>query len=486
MIRNDYRNNALVKVKKHIIWVFACHLVFSMGFAQSDSPSQFTLEDCIALALENNNDLKRSDLQTKSSIVNFKQSKNALLPTLNANYNIGVNDGRSIDPFTNSYSNQELTFSTLGVNLNTTVFNGFRVLNSIKQGKFNMKASEMELEEAKQNLVLQVTVGYIRILNSRDLLGLSKARLTTTEAQLKRLQTQYDEGAGNPVDYTDMQGQYTRDKVTIIEAENSFKAAILDFMVLLNLDTDSEKDFENVSGLIESQTYPYSASEVYNDALQNLATFKSRQFRIDAANSGVKVARSGYYPEISVFGQLNTNYSSAAEVFTETGTRVTETGEFVTIANQDYPVLQNQREFSSSKISYEDQFDNNLNSVVGVSVRVPLFNGFRAKNEVQLQKIELEQSEIELENTKLLFKQSIEQAYNDMESAYNRYHILLDQVTAFEESYRINEVRFNNGVSNIIEYINSKNNMDSARLNLNNAKYEYLLRVKILDYYRGV
>ncbi len=486
MIRNDYRNNALVQVKKHVIWVFVWNIFLSIGFAQNTQRPQFTLDDCIELALENNNDLKTSKLQTKSSIINYKQSINELLPNLNANYNIGVNDGRSIDPFTNSYSNQELTFSTLGVNLNTTIFNGFRILNSIKQNKFNMKASEMELEEAKQNLMLQVTIGYIQILNSRDLLDLSKSRLTTTKVQLKRLKTHYEEGVGNPVDYTDMQGQYAIDKVNNAEAENSFKSAILDFMTLLNLDSDSEKDFEDVSGLIESEKYSFTANDVYNDALQNLATFKSKQFRIDAADSGVKVARSNYYPEISFFGQINTNYSSAAEVFTETGSSITETGDFVTIANQNYPVLQNQRQFSRSKISYEDQFDNNLNSVVGVSVRVPLFNGFRAKNAVQLQKIELEASEIELENTKRLFKQSIEQAYNDMELAFSKYHILLDQVTAFEESYRINEVRFNNGVSNIIEYISSKNNMDAAQLNLNKAKYEYLLRVKILDYYRGI
>ena len=475
-----------MKTKRVGIWVFVWSLFFSFGFAQNTQKSQFTLNDCILLALENNNDLKRSKLQTKSSTINYKQSKNELLPNLNMNYNIGVNDGRSIDPFTNSYSNQQLTFSTLGVNLNTTIFNGFRVLNSIKQSKFNMKASEMELEEAKQNLMLQVTIGYIQILNSRDLLELSKSRLTTTETQLKRLQTHYDEGVGNPVDYTDMQGQYAMDKIGIVDAENNLKAAVLGFITLLNIDSDSEKDFENISGLIESDKYALSANDVYNDALQNLATFKSKQFRIDASDSGIKVARSNYYPEISLFGQLNTNYSSAAEVFTETGSSITETGDFVTIANQDYPVLENQKEFFGSKISYEDQFENNLNSVVGVSVRVPLFNGFRAKNAVQLQKIELETSMLELENTKLLLKQSIEQAYNSMESAFSRYHILLDQVEAFEESYRINEVRFNNGVSNIVEYISSKNNMDSAKLNLNNAKYEYLLRIKIVEYYRGI
>ncbi len=474
------------KTQRILLLIALYYLLLPMGFAQNSQQSQFTLNDCIELAIENNNDLKRSKLQTKSSIINYKQLKNELLPNLNMNYNIGVNNGRSIDPFTNSYSNQELTFSILGVNSNITIFNGFRVLNSIKQNKFNMKASEMEQEEAKQNLILQVTIGYIQILNSRDLLELSKSRLITTETQLKRLKTHYNEGVGSPVDYTDMQGQYAMDKIGIVDAENNLKTAVLDFITLLNLDSNSENNFENIFGLIESDKYALSANDVYNDALQNLATFKSKQFRIDAADSGIKVARSNYYPEISVFGQLNTNYSSAANVFTETGSSIIETGDFVTIANQDYPVLQNQRQFSGSKISYEDQFDNNLNSVVGVSVRVPLFNGFRAKNLVQLQKIELEETMLELESTKLIFKQSINQAYNNMESAFSRYHILLDQVEAFKESYRINEVRFNNGVSNIVEYISSKNNMDAAQLNLNKVKYEYLLRVKILDYYRGI
>jgi outer membrane protein len=140
---------------------------------------------------------------------------------------------------------------------------------------------------------------------------------------------------------------------------------------------------------------------------------------------------------------------------------------------------------TSNKIDYLNQFDNNLNTVVSVSVRIPLFNGFRVKNNVSLQKIRLEESKIELENTKQRFKQEVQLAHNNMTAAYDRYHLLTTQLEAFKESYRINEVRFKNGVSNIIDYITSKNNMDNAQLNLSRMKYEYLLRVKILEYYRG-
>lgn len=461
-------------------------LASGIGFSQDAQKATLTLNDCIEMALKNNLDLKRSELNAKSSTVNYKQSRADILPDLNANYNLGLNDGRSIDPFTNDVINQQLTFSNAGLNLNATVFNGFRILNSIKQSRFNMQASEMEIEEAKQNLVLEVSLRYIQILNNRDAWELSKSRLETTKKQLSRLRVRYKEEIGNPVEYTDMQGQYANDKIGIINAENNYELAVSELHRLLNLETHSKKTFENIFGLVNSEKYPFSADNVFNEALENLATFKSKQLRIDAANTGIKVARSNYFPEISLFSRLNTNYSSLAKTFTETGTVTNETGDFINISNQVHPVMRNESVFESNRISYNDQFNNNLSSVVGVSVRVPLFNGFRAKNQVSLQKIALEDTKVELKNTKLLFKQSIGEAHNNMEAAYQRYHVLLNQVTAFEESFRVNEVRFNNGVSNIVAYITSKNNMDSAKLNLNQTKYEYLLRVKILDYYRGI
>ena len=472
-------------IKKMITSITFC-LLFTLGFSQTQVESSFTLDDCIAIALENNLDLKAAELRRKTSKINYKQSLNELLPNLNVNYNLGVNDGRSIDPFTNTYSNRELTFSNFGMNLRLTVFNGFRVLNSIKQSKFNMKAAEMEQLEAKQNLILDVTIGYIDILNSRDRVALSKARLKTTEAQLKRLEANYKEGEGNPANYSDIKGQYALDKVAIIEAENNFKSAVLGFKRILNIQNEDDEEFENISDLIAFDKYKLSANDVFNDALQNLATFKSREFRVEAENNGLKIARANYFPEVSLFGQFNTNYSSLAETFTETDSNIIETGDFVTIDNQDFPVLKNKTQFDSNKISYQDQFDNNLSTVIGLSVRIPLFNGFRAKNNIGLQKVRIKERELELESIKLLFNQNIKEAYNNMEAAFNKYYVLEDQVKAYKESFRVNEVRFNNGVSNIVNYITSKNNMDNAQLNLNRAKYEYLLRVKILEYYRGV
>ena len=456
------------------------------GFSQNTSTSIYTLQDCIDLAIENNLDLRIKELRAESSEVNFKENRNKIFPSLNMDYNLGVNNGRSIDPFTNNFINQELTFSNAGLSLDATIFNGFRIKNEIRQSRLNMQASEMEIEEAKQNLTLEVTLLYIQILNTKDLLKLSEARLITTNGQLKRLESHFNNGLGNPVTFTDMQGQYTRDQTAIIRNENNLKSAVLNLVKLLSIDLNFESEFENVFEITDSEMYPISATDIYNDALENLATFKAKQLRIDAADSGIKIARSDYFPQVSLFGQINTNYSSVAQLFTQNGTSTIETGDFVSISGQEHMVMRNEAQFDGSKINYKDQFDNNLNSVIGIAVRVPLFNGFRAKNKLKIKKIEHNETQVNLKQTMFVFKQSIQEAYNNMESSFERYQVLKNQVIAYEESFRVNEVRFNNGVSNILDYITSKNNMDIANLNLSQIKYEYLLRVKVLEYYRGI
>ncbi len=462
------------------ICLFACII----GFSQDNQQTALTLNESIEIALKNNLDLQTVKLNENRSEVNFRSSKTDLLPNLNANYNLGVSNGRSIDPFTNAYINRELTFSNAGLNLDAVVFNGFQLLNHIKQNKLALEASQFEVEEAKQNLILNVTLAYLRVLNNRDLVQLAENRLETTNEQVNRLETLYKEEIGNPADYTDIQGQFALERTGLIQAENALNESVLDLTQLLNI--DYEITLEGISMLVDIEPYPYSPEQIMDEALQNQPTFKARELRVEAARKGVHVARSQYIPTISFFAQVNTNYSSAAQIFLETGTSQVETGNFITINDQNIPVLTNRTLFAEEGISYEDQFENNLSSAVGVSVRIPILNGLEVRNNVALQKINHQESLLEFENTKLQFQQSIEQSHNDMEAAFRRYEILQEQVEAYEESFRINEIRFNSGVSTIVEYTISKNNLDNARINLANAKYEYLLRVKVLDYYRGI
>ncbi|PQJ79283.1 TolC family protein [Polaribacter porphyrae] len=458
-------------------------LFYSSIFSQNQEKKKYSLEDCIQIAIENNLDLKSSKFNEKSAKINYKQAKTDLLPSLNGSYNLGVNNGRSVDPFTNDFIEQRLVFSSANLSLNATIFNGFRLLNTLKQNGLNAKASNLEVEQSKQDLILSVTLAYLQVLNATEVLALNIERLEVTKKQLKIQKDLYDQGRENPADYTDLLGQKASDETNILSSKITLNNAKLELSRLMNLENNTNLEAEKI--LLNVDGYKFTSDDIYNDALQNLATFKASELRIEAAQKGVSIAKSQYIPEISLFGQLNTNYSSVAEMFTETGSSIVNTGDFVTINNQNIPVQTNQKSFNAQQINYLDQFDNNLNSVVGVSVRIPFFNGFRAKNNVALEKVRVEESLVQLERTQLEIRNAIRQVHFDMEAAYARFQSLENQVKAFQKSFEVNEVRFNNGVSNFLAYITSKNNLENAQINLSIAKYDYFLRVKVLEYYRG-
>lgn len=452
--------------------------ISSITIAQEE---QLSLEDCLELALQNNIGLQRSDLETSASRIYFNRSKSAILPSINANYNYGTNNGRSIDPYTNDYIDQKLNFSNASATLDMQLFRGFELLNSIRRDRFNWKASKAETEEAKQQLVLKVTLAYFQVMNNRDLVELAKLRLQATKDQAERLKILYLEGEGNPADYTDIRGQLSADQASLIDAQKYLESAKLELANLL----DRNENFEvaEIEQLDTITPYQVSAEEVYEEALEAFPGMEAKRLRIEAAKKDVAVARSLYSPEISLFAQLNSNYSSVARIYNETGTQIVQTGQFITIDEVNYPVLTNKSRFSEENISYFDQLNNNLNSVVGVSVNIPIFNGFRAKQEVSLKKIQLKDSQLELEQTENDLEQEIKTAYNQMQAAYKNYFILKDQVSAYEDSYLVNEIRYKNGVSNFVEYIVSKNNLDRSRINAVNTYYEFKIRKKILDYY---
>lgn len=452
-------------------------------FAQTQERTARTLEECIGLAIENNLDLKTTKLSRETWDVNFKQQKNAVLPTVNGSYNLGVSNGRSIDPFTNGIVNQELTFSNANLGIDFVLFNGFKLINRWKQAKLNLKSAEMEVEAARQSLILNVTLAYLQVLNAQDLVTLTESRLTTTQGQLDRLRSLYEEESGNPAEYHDLQGQLALDAANIAESKNNLEIELAYLNALVNTVETITAAPLNVQ--VELNVYGYTAEEVYNMALQVFPTVKARDLSLEAAEKSIAVAKSQFVPEISLFANLNTNYSSAAQLFNDTGTSIVETGDFVSIDNQDYSVFTEKTNFTSDPIPYSDQFDNNRNSAVGVSVSIPIFNGFRAKNNVALEKIKKEEAQTALAQIKLDLKTSIKQSYSAMQSAFEKYKLLQDQVDAYTESFRVNEIRFNNGVSNSVAYIISKNNLDNAQTNLANIKYEYALRIKILEYYRG-
>jgi outer membrane protein len=220
-------------------------------------------------------------------------------------------------------------------------------------------------------------------------------------------------------------------------------------------------------------------------AKKQLALVKAGELRVESARKAVEVEKGAFMPRIGVYGNLFSNYSSAATTNIQTGVTDVQTDNYVLLNNLKTPVYSPQQQFKSAEIAYGNQMKNNIGSSFGLAAQVPIFNNLRTRYRVAQAKVTAKNAAFEKYQIELNLRQQVEQAYANMEASYNRYKAYREQYNEYNESFRANEIRFNTGVINSFEYLSAKNNLDRAQLNLTQVRYEYIFRTWILDYYQG-
>lgn len=461
----------------------AAFLFFSAVVTAQEN--KMTLQQCIDTALKNNIQVKQSGLQADAASVNLKQAKYNMLPGLNGGFGYGLNQGRNVDPLTNNYINQQLTSSNVNLSSGIVLFNGMRLQNLIKQNSLTYGAAQMDLQQEKDNLTLNVILAYLQVLSNEDVLETSKTQAEVTGKQVERMGIMVKEGAAANYLLADLKGQLANEEIAIINSSNSLQQAKLSLCQLMNKDYNNELKLEKEGVDLSASAYAATASDVYQSSLQNFALIKANNLKVKSAEKAIRVSRAGFYPGISLNGNLGSSYSSLAESLTATNITEVSTGSYVVIGGNQNQVLRQQQNYSSSKPGYTRQLNNNLGTYAGINIQIPLFNNFQTKNNIKLATINYKNTALQSDNAKLLLKQNVEQAHLNMTASFEKYKVLTEQVLNFEESFRAAEVRFNNGVINTAEYLISKNNLDRTRISLAQSKYEYSFRIKVLDYYKG-
>lgn len=455
------------------------------GYAQQNTDSSvLTLQQCVDIAIKNNLLVKQNELQTQTDLINLKQAKDNRIPQMVANIGQGISQGRGIDPLTNSYINQNIGYGNYDLSGGLTLFNGGLLKNTIRQNRFELNASEMDLQQIRENTTLNIILAYLQILNNEDLVQQSKNQFSLTQNQVDRLQILNKEGSIIPAQLYELRGQLANDQLALVNNENALDAARLLLCQLMNI------PFRKISvqriELTDSTSLDEISPEaIYQASLLQFPAVKAASFRRKSGEAAIKAARGSFYPNLSIGGDLFTNFSSRAtkDIF-QNNTQV-PSGDFVTVNGSQVPVITTKSNFSSQKISYVDQFRNNYATSVSLNLRIPILNYFQAKNRLALAKVQFKNAAFLEESAKTQLSQNIEQAHFNMTAAYKKLTTLQQQVIDFREAFRIAEVRFNEGATNQVEYLIAKNNVDRANINLIIARYDYIFRTKILDYYRG-
>lgn len=436
---------------KKIVMIAVYLLMLKTGL---QSQPNFTLQAAIDTALAKNIEVMKSGLQSEQAQVLMRQSRTNMLPDLGANFNHGINQGRSIDPFTNQFVNQTVNFAGYGLSSNVVLFNGMRLQNTARQFSSAYEASQLELQQAKDNLILNVMLAYLQVLNIEDLLVAAIRQKEVSVEQLNRLQVLDSKGAISPSQVTDVKGQLMNDELNILNLRNTLETAKLSLSQLMNIPYQKTMTLERMNTEEFLSVYGASSNDVYQNALKQFSLVRAVELRRKSAQYAWRASKGNLFPVLSIGGNMQTNYSSVA-------------------AN------------SSGKIPYKDQLSNNIFYTVNLGLSVPLFNNLRFRNNVKLAEIEFRNSKLDEENTKLRLRQQIEQAHLNMTNAYDRYLALAEQVNAYTTSFKAAEARLTAGVGTTVDYIIAKTNLDRANISLISSRYDFVLRKKILDFYQN-
>jgi outer membrane protein len=467
----------------YLFIVIFCCPVYSL--CQDTATHLFTLKQCIETAVINNLEVRQSNLQMQTADISWKQAKTNLLPYINGFANHGINEGRGIDPTSNAFVNQQVNFASYGLNAGVRVFGGLALQNSIKQTALAYDASKMDYQQNKDNTTLSVILAYLQVLSSADLLIQSQNQAEVSKKQVARLEVLNREGAVMPSLLSDLKGDLANNQLTVISNQNALESAKITLCQLMNTDYSPGMRLERLSADQFQPSYDATPDSIYAISLRQLAMVKAAELREKSAGKAVKVAKGNMYPVLSLNDGFNTNYSSATYDNILLNTTDVVSKDYVMVNGAQTFVYTPHDSYLAKKVPYNTQLNNNLYNTVSLNLNIPLFNNFQARNRVKLARIQQKNTEYVLQTTKIQLKQSIEQAYINMTTSVDRYKTLSTQLTDYTESFRSAEIRFNEGVITSVDYIIAKNNLDRTNINLIMARYDYLLRTKVLDYYQN-
>lgn len=467
--------------KPNFFRVFVLILIFGYNTSAQEI---WTLEKCIQRAIDKSLQVQGSDLSLRGSEIDVRQAQHSRYPNLSASTNVGWNFGRTIDPTRNEFVTETFFNNGFSLNSNVLIYNGGRVTNSINQAYMGNKAAMKDLEQTKRDISLNVASLYLNILFAKENLQNAENQLRQTNDQLTLLNKQIVVGNRPENDRLDLDAQIAVNEQNITEARNNLNINLLNLKQLLRIEPDKSIDIVAPLGLlIDTDPDIVTFEEVFAGAISSQPSLQANELRIKSAQLGQKIAAADLLPSLGAGGSLRTNYSNKG--FTPRFTGITYNESTVLINNQEVTVGFPDPQFELEKIPYFDQFKDNLSYGVGVSLSIPIYNNYTAQSGVQRAKLNVERAQFNYDQIKESLKITVGQALADAKAAKARFLATERTKNAQSNVYNNALKRFEAGSTNVFELTRLKTQMETADINHLIAKYDYLFRSKVLDFYLG-
>ena len=460
-----------------ILPFIAALLLATSGFSQE----VWNLDKCIEYARQHNIAVRQSKLSVQTADINLKGSRAARLPNLNGSSSLSTSFGRNIDPTTNDFISENVTFNSMSLNTNLPLYTGNRLVNTIKRDKKELEAAVLDQRFIEIQQLNLISEAYLNILVAEEQLKAMQKSRETTQQQLQQTEKLIRAGVLPENDKLNIEAQLALDDQNVVLMQNNFDARIITLKGILNLPADMDMTLEKPEIQIpDFDPSAISYNVVYETATKNAPDVQSAQVRMRSAELGVPIARSALYPSLSAFGSVSSNYSDAARQIT--GFETIRSEQTVFINGMEVVIETDAQIPTFGETPYFDQLNNNFGQLAGISLNVPIFNRFSSKNNVARAKLNMERSQLDYEQTLQNYKNQIQILVADVRSAGARYEASLRSRDAQTAAFQNTEKRFQLGTANTFDYATAKNAMERAELELIQAKYNYLYQIKLLEW----
>ena len=453
---------------------------------KSSAQKPWTLEECISHALKNNLQIRQAENNLKIADENLLQNRAASLPNLNGSASHNYNFGRNIDPFTNQYTNQTVQSNNFGLNSSLILFNGLQIRNTIQQSRYDYLASSYQLETLKNDISLNISAAYLDILFNKEQVTSSSNQLDLTRQQYDRTMKLVEAGVLAQTVLVDLKAQIANEEALVVKNKNSLALSYLNLSQYLDL--PSTEPFEVVRPetliiKIES-TESNDIDNTIKSAFGNQPQIKNADYRRLSSMKALSIARGRQSPRLNLSGTLSTLYSSSAKI--QTG-KSTPSLQYIGYTQSTLdPVFTTYAQNIFEQKPFINQFKDNYTRFIGLTLSVPIFNGFQVRTAISRARLNADNTELDLKISKMNIEKSIRKADLDSKNALANYKALTNSVNSSEEALKNAEKRLDLGLINSFEYNQSKTRLTLTQSDLIRAKYDYIFKMKILDFYKGV
>lgn len=431
---------------KRIILI-VCVMATGYGIQAQEA---WSLQKCIEYAIEHNLSIKQQEASRNQSEVELNTAQWSRLPNLNGNVGQSFNFGRALQA-DNTYGNRNTANTNFSLGTNIPLFTGLQIPNSIALAKLNLKAATEDLKKAKEDISIQVASYYLQALFNEELSKVAQNQVKLSQEQLDRKVAFFKNGKASEAEVYEAKSRLAQDEMSAVQADNNYRLALLDLSQLLELPTPEGFTIAEPP-TVEMNVQLSLPDEVYSQAMTNKPSIKAAQYRLEGAEKSIRIAQSGYYPQLSFGAGLSTNYYNMSGIETA---------------------------------SFSSQWHQNFNKYLQFSLSIPLFNRFATRNRVKSARIQKNALQWRLEESKKTLYKEIQQAYYNALAAEAKYRSSQSASEASEASFKLMSEKYANGKATATEYNEVRTLWMKALSDHIQARYDYLFRSKILDFYKG-